>query len=94
MTAWMEAELDLTRRYTEEERDALYDAIMAALDAGDKAKAERLSRHMPIHPRWAKIVAEVKGKQYLREHFNLSHADEVYGEGWLDGIKEDVWFPV
>ncbi len=75
---------NLKRKYTEEERDALYEATMDALMAGNKEEANRLVRLMPIHPRWAKIIAKVYGKEYLLESFNITHADEVYGEGWLD----------
>ncbi len=79
------AELDLRRKYTREERDGLLEAVADALDAGDNEEAERLVRQMPVHPRWAKIIADVFGKEYLAERFNVTHADEVYGEGWLHG---------
>ncbi len=78
------AEIDLQRKYTAEERDALLEALADALEAGDDEKANRLVRQMPVHPRWAKIIANVCGKEYLVKRFNLSHANEVYGEGWLD----------
>lgn len=80
-------EVDLTRHYTEEERDALYEACMDALLAGDQEESDRILRVMPIHPRWAKIAAEVYGKEFAKRSFNLTHADEVYGEGWLDAIE-------
>lgn len=84
-------EVDLKRKYTEEEQDAIFDAYIAALEAGDAEKANKVAALMPIHPRWAKIVAEVVGKEYLVSNFNITQADEVYGEGWLNGIQEKVW---
>jgi hypothetical protein len=77
-------EVDLQRKYTAEEREALFEEIYCALEAKDDATADRLVKHVPIHPRWAKIVAGVYGKEYLLKHFNLSHANEEFGEGWLN----------
>ncbi len=86
----LEEAIDLTRHYTEEERDVIYDAYMKALEIGDRKEADRLSAMMPMHPRWAKIIAEVMGKEYLQERFNITHANEVYGEGWLNAFEESV----
>ena len=77
-------EYDLQRKYTEEERDAILDAYADACGEGDYDKADRIIKEMPIHPRWAKIIAEVVGKEFLLKYFNITHANEVYGEGWLD----------
>ncbi len=77
-------EADLKRKFTEEEMDALYEKTMDAVAAGNDEEADRLVKLMPIHPRWAKIIAEVYGKEYLLENFNITHATEVFGEGWLD----------
>jgi acyl-CoA reductase-like NAD-dependent aldehyde dehydrogenase len=82
MTAMMET--DLQRKYTAEERDALLESIADALEAGDNEEANRLVRQMPMHPRGAKIIADVFGKEYLLRKFNITHANEVYGEGWLN----------
>ncbi len=87
----LEEEVDLNRSYTEEEREALYEACMDALMRGDVEESDRIRDRMPLPPRRAKIVAEVMGKQYLQEHFNITHANEVYGEGWLNEIRENVW---
>ncbi len=87
----LEEEIDLKRRYTAEERDAMFHAIIRAMEIGDQAEADRLLDIMPIHPRWAKITAEVYGKNFARETFNLTHADEVFGEGWLDAIESGGW---
>lgn len=83
----MERELNLKRKYTAEEREAMYEAIAMASETGDSEEEERLVMLLPLHPRLAKIVAKVNGKQHLLEHFNISHADEVFGEGWLDAYE-------
>jgi hypothetical protein len=85
MTTATETELDLHRKYTAEERDALLEAALDASMAGDSEEADRLIRKMPIHPRWAKIIADVYGNEFLTENFNITHANEVYGEDWLNG---------
>jgi acyl-CoA reductase-like NAD-dependent aldehyde dehydrogenase len=85
MTAAME--LDLQRKYTAEERDALLESIADALEAGDDEAADKLARQMPVHPRWAKIIADVYGKEYLLKKFNITHANEVLGEGWLNAER-------
>lgn len=77
------------KKYTEEEREALFDAYFDACGA-DKEEAYRLLPLLPVTPHWAKIIAEVMGAKYLREHFNITHADEVLGEGWLDAYAEEV----
>jgi imidazoleglycerol phosphate dehydratase HisB len=87
-TSILEEERDITRHYTAEERGIIYEACMVAMENGDREEADRLRAMLPLHPRWAKIAAEVKGKAYLLKHFNITHANEVYGEGWLDAIKD------
>lgn len=76
-------EADLQRRYTVEERDALFEAFADACGAGDRAEVDRLLAQMPINPRWAKIIAKVMGREYLVENFNITYANEVYGGEWL-----------
>ena len=78
-------EIDLQRNYTAEERDAMFDAYISACETGNDAEADRMLGLMPIHPRWAKIIAKVMGKEYLQERFNITYADEVLGKGWLNG---------
>ncbi len=73
-------------KYTEEERDAIFDAAINASLAGNNEEADRLIKIMPIHPRWAKIIAEIYGKDFLLKYFNITRANELYGEGWLNGI--------
>lgn len=77
--------IDLQRKYTEEEREALFIAYADACGRGDHEAAERYLEELPLHPRWAKITLDVMGREYLVENFNLTHANEVFGEGWLDG---------
>ncbi len=85
MTTVLEMERDLTRKYTEEERDAMFDAYIEACETGNNAEADRLLQLMPIHPRMAKIVAKVMGREYLQAHFNITRANEAFGEDWLNG---------
>ncbi len=86
----LEEERDLKRHYTAEERETIYEACMEARENGDMEEFARLRAMLPIHSRWAKITAEVKGKAYLQRHFNITHANEVYGEGWLNAFEESV----
>lgn len=83
-------EVDLKRKYSEEEQDALYDAYFVARETGNDAEAERILAMRPINPRWAKIIAKVMGKKYLLSTFNVTRADEAFGEGWLDEFQETV----
>lgn len=78
-------EIDLQKKYSAEERDAMFEAAADACGIGDYEEADRILMQMPIHPRWAKIIADVVGKDFLLEHFNITHANEVYGEDWLNG---------
>jgi hypothetical protein len=82
MTAMMET--DLQRKYTAEERDTMFEAFADACGIDDHEEIDRLLSVMPINPRWAKIIAKVMGKEYLRQNFNITYANEVYGEGWLN----------
>lgn len=78
-------EIDLQRKYTAEERDAMFEAVADTCGAGDHEGASKLLRQMPIHPRWAKIILKVMGKEYLMDNFNITYANEVFGEDWLNG---------
>lgn len=82
MTAAME--IDLQKQYTEEEREALFIAYADALGRGDDDAADRYLEELPINPRWAKIILDVMGRDFLLENFNITHANEVFGEGWLN----------
>ncbi len=85
MTTATITEEDLKRKYTAEERDAMLEAALDASMAGNDEEADKIIGRMPIHPRWAKIIADVVGKDFLLKNFNITHANEVYGEGWLNG---------
>lgn len=78
-------EMDLERKYTAEERDAIFEAYAEACGRGAHEEAATIIKQMPINPRWAKIIADVVGKDFLLEYFNITYANEIYGEGWLDG---------
>lgn len=77
--------VDLQREYTEEEQDAMFDAYIDAIDKGDEEEMDRILEQMPINPRWAKIIRDVMGTEYLQKHFNITRANKVFGEGWANG---------
>ena len=83
-------EIDLHKQYTIEERDAMFEAGADACGSGNFEEATRIFRQMPIHPRWAKIIAKVMGKEYLRENFNITYANEVFGERWLNCERKGI----
>lgn len=76
---------DLQKRYTTEERDAMLDAYADALLMGDADEADRILVQIPVNARWAKNIRDVMGTEYLKEHFNITEANRVFGEGWVDG---------
>lgn len=68
-----------------EEKEVLLDAIYEASIAGDVDEAYRLKHLLPLAPGLAEIAKEMYGKTYLIENgFNLSEANEEFGDGWLD----------
>jgi hypothetical protein len=68
----------------EEELKILMDSI-AAHERGDFAEETRLSRLLPLAPHLAKVAKELYGKQILIDNgYDLSLANEKFGEGWLD----------
>lgn len=85
MSTNTDEEIDLQRVYTEEERDALFDAYIEAIDNDDEEAIDRILKQMPMHPRWARIVRDVFGADYLRQHFNITEAEKAFGADWLDG---------
>jgi hypothetical protein len=78
-------EIDLHRSYTDEETDAMFDAFCEALENGNDEEANRILEQMPLHPRWAKIIRDNHGVEYLKENFNITEANRVFGERWLNG---------
>ncbi len=57
---------------------------LAAVDAGDEEREEELGRLMPLTPSLAKSALRFLGKKELMAEFNLSEANEYFGEGWMD----------
>ena len=77
-------EIDLNKVYTQEEQDAMFDAYVEAVEKGEDDKANHILEQMPIHPRWAKIVRDVMGKDELVSNYNITEANRVFGEGWVN----------
>ena len=80
------AEVNLQQKFSAKERDEMFEAYADALGEGNRTKAHEVLMRMPLHPRWAKIVAEVLGKEYLQNNFNITYANETFGEDWLNEI--------
>lgn len=78
-------EINLKRVYTQEEQDALFDAYIQAIDDGDDEARQHIAAQMPLEPDWAKCIFKVMGREFLEEHFNLTEANRVFGERWMDG---------
>lgn len=76
--------IDLQKSYTVEEKDAMLEAYADALERGDDEAADHILDEMPIDAYWAKSIRNVMGADYLKEHFNITEANRVFGEGWLD----------
>ena len=80
---------------TEATAKRTYPDNTALLDAADEffAAIERNASHdelreimmkVPISPEKALSFKRLYGKEFLLEEFNLSEANAVLGEGWLD----------
>lgn len=73
---------------TAEELDKKYDLMEKAMDAlmaGDRRKMLELNKDIIMDPDAAMSSFRMMGKErLLASGFNLSAADEAYGEGWLD----------
>lgn len=69
-------------RLSMDERIALHEAIFAATDEEEK---ERLMMRIPLAPKLAMIAKEMYGKKaLLADGYDLSEANEEFGDGWLD----------
>ncbi len=92
MTAVAEQEIfrhGRDRNFTEKEFFALSEEMFAARDRGDMETYERLGNFLPVNPVAAKIFKNVYGKEFLLDMgVDLTEADLVYGEGWLDEPNE------
>lgn len=75
----------LTRFVSDEERRELRAAAFRAFDKGDKDAAHEFLKQIPIRPASAKFWFEQEGREFLEEFFNLSDANEAFGEGWMNG---------
>ena len=78
------AEVNLQQKFSAKERDEMLIAYAEACGQRDYEKADKILEQYPINPRWAGYIAEVMGKEYLLEHFNITYANEVLGEDWLN----------
>lgn len=86
--------IDLTKKpVTEDEMLDRLDAYDAARDAGDHELATRIRLSIPLDPGLAKAYVSAFGKEWLlKKGYDLSEADEVLGEGWLDKIPYTLGF--
>lgn len=59
--------------------------IRASLDASDEEEELRLLRMLPLAPHLAMAGKEVFGAEYMKTAgYDLSEANEEFGDGWLD----------
>ncbi len=73
-----------TRSMTGEEQEELLTRALDAIERGDKALGDALVRQLPLLPGMAKLMFEWYGREHCERHFNLSAANETFGEGWMD----------
>lgn len=74
----------LTKSMTFEECIEMLDRALDASERGDEETSDDLIRQLPLLPVLAKGVFRRYGREYCEEHFNLSAANEEFGEGWMD----------
>lgn len=73
------------RDFTLKEVVALCDEMSEAMERNDRKTLKRLSAMFPVDPGIAKIFKEVYGKEFLLDlGYDLTEANMLYGEGWLD----------
>lgn len=75
----------LTRVVSPEEREELRAKAHQAFAAGNRDLALSFLEQVPLRPAMAKFWFKEEGAEFVRENFNLSDANEAFGEGWLDG---------
>ncbi len=76
------------RNYTYDEYCEIVDLAMAADDRGDIDEYNRITLSLPLHPVIARKMKLFKGKDYLVEiGADLTEANLVFGEGWLDAAE-------
>ncbi len=72
-------------RMTQEKRREILEASLAASESGNYDEKIRLMKLLPLAPHLAMVAKNMYGKNYLLEYgFNLSDANEEFGDGWLD----------
>lgn len=71
----------------------IMDASEAAEEAGDHELAVKIMRQIPLPATLAKAYVSSFGKEWLlKRGYDLSEADEVLGEGWIDRIPYKLAF--
>lgn len=65
---------------------------LEAVRVGDKERERAVARRMPLPPSLAKSVLRDMGKEFLMTHFNVSEANESFGEGWMDEYAGESLF--
>lgn len=77
----MSAKLELT----EDEFYDRFDAALAALNAGDDAKADEIAHTIPLPPEVAMQRRRYMSKEDILElGFDMSHVIAEYGEDWYE----------
>lgn len=76
---------NLTRPVSREERSRLLREALAAFDRGDKVAGYSFLKQLPLLPSLAEFAYEAEGREYCEMNFNLSDANEKFGEGWMNG---------
>ncbi len=72
-------------KLTMEETTEIIRASLKAAHEGNYEEERRLLRMLPLAPHLAMAGKEVYGAEYMKNAgYDLSEADEEFGEGWLD----------
>lgn len=80
----------ILEKFTDEEAMQILDDSFAAGERGDREEEKRLIRLIPLDPALALAGRNTFGKEaLLDEGFDLSLANEKFGEGWLDRNEEE-----
>ncbi|MDR1921925.1 MAG: hypothetical protein LBS31_09345 [Candidatus Adiutrix sp.] len=72
-------------KLTLEEEAEIIRASLEASDAGDHDEEMRLLKMLPMAPHLVMAAKEIYGAEYVRNSdWDLSEANEEFGDGWLD----------
>lgn len=83
----------MTTREEEELKMDLMEAHSDALHAGDHERARELRKQIILYPETAMHLLRSMGKKrLLATEYNLSAANEAFGEGWLDAKPQSRRF--